>query len=138
MSLTTLVLTVTLVAVQLEMGQYSPRIVGSLLKDRPSQLRIGLFGATFVQTVLTLREVDDQAPGVGTVPGLSMLVCYALMLVCVVAVILLAHHSGQSLRAAGLIGLVGGRQSRTDRQVLPRCTPRDRWPDPRRPPHHRS
>ena len=44
-SLTTLVLTVTLVAVQLAMGQFSPRIVGALLTDRWSQLAIGLFGA---------------------------------------------------------------------------------------------
>ena len=47
-SLTTLVLTVTLVAVQLAMGQFSPRIVGALLTDRWSQLAIGLFGASFL------------------------------------------------------------------------------------------
>src|SRR3954453_12518347 len=46
-SLTTLVLTVTLVAVQLAMGQFSPRIVGALLADRCSQLAVGLFGASF-------------------------------------------------------------------------------------------
>src|SRR3712207_5730383 len=43
-SLTSLVLTVTLVAVQLAMGQFSPRIVGALLTDRWSQLALGLFG----------------------------------------------------------------------------------------------
>src|SRR3712207_7164528 len=36
-SLTSLVLTVTLVAVQLAMGQFSPRIVGALLNDRFSR-----------------------------------------------------------------------------------------------------
>src|SRR3712207_8078922 len=56
-SLTSLVLTVTLVAVQLAMGQFSPRIVGALLTDRWSQLAIGLFGATFLVAVLTLREI---------------------------------------------------------------------------------
>src|SRR3712207_9115866 len=53
-SLTSLVLTVTLVAVQLAMGQFSPRIVGALLNDRFSQLAIGLFGASFLVSVLTL------------------------------------------------------------------------------------
>jgi uncharacterized membrane protein len=70
-SLTSLVLTVTLVAVQLAMGQISPRIVRSLLQDRPSQLAIGL------------------------------------MMASIVALILYVHHAGQSLRAVGLIDLVG-------------------------------
>ncbi|RZS91183.1 putative membrane protein [Motilibacter rhizosphaerae] len=106
-SLTTLVLTVTLVAVQLAMGQFSPRIVGALLNDRWSQLAIGLFGASFLVSVLTLREVRDS--GDGTVPGLSMLLCYLLMLVSVVVLVLYVHHAGQGLRVSGLIDLVGDR-----------------------------
>jgi uncharacterized membrane protein len=57
-SMTTLVLTVALVVVQLAMGQFSPRIVRSLLEDRPSQLAIGLFAATFIHAILTLRQAD--------------------------------------------------------------------------------
>jgi uncharacterized membrane protein len=105
-SLISLVLTVTLVAVQLAMGQFSPRIVAALLTDRFSQLSIGLFGATFVVAVLTLREIRDSA---GTVPGLSMLLTYALMLASLVTLILFVNHAGQGLRAAGLIDLVGDR-----------------------------
>ena len=37
-SLATLVLTITMVVVQLAMGQFSPRIVQTFLRDRPSQL----------------------------------------------------------------------------------------------------
>jgi hypothetical protein len=42
-SLTALVLTITMVVVQLAMGQFSPRIVQRILRDKPSQLAIGLF-----------------------------------------------------------------------------------------------
>src|SRR4051794_2423225 len=104
-SLTTLVLTVTLVAVQLAMGQFSPRIVGALLADRWSQLAVGLFGASFVVVVLTLREIRGSTTG--TVPGLSMLLSYVLMLASLVVLVLFVHHAGQGLRAAGLIDLVG-------------------------------
>ena len=38
-SLAALVLTITMVVVQLAMGQFSPRIVQPILKDRPSQSR---------------------------------------------------------------------------------------------------
>lgn len=106
-SLTTLVLTVTLVAVQLAMGQFSPRIVGALLNDRFSQLSIGLFGATFLVNVLTLREIRGSDSG--TVPGLSMLLCYLLMLASLVVLVLFVQHASSGLRVAGLIDLVGDR-----------------------------
>jgi uncharacterized membrane protein len=106
-SLTSLVLTVTLVAVQLAMGQFSPRIVGALLSDRFSQLAIGLFGATFVVAVLTLREI--RGSDTGTVPGLTVLLAHLLMFASLVMLILFVHHSGQTMRATGLIDLVGDR-----------------------------
>lgn len=113
-SLTSLVLTVTLVAVQLAMGQFSPRIVGALLDDRFSQLAIGLFGATFLVCVVTLREVRGSDSG--TVPGLSMLLCYLLMLASLVVLILFVQHASSGLRVAGLIDLVGDRS----REVITR------------------
>jgi uncharacterized membrane protein len=106
-SLISLVLTVTLVVVQLAMGQFSPRIVGALLSDRFSQLAIGLFGGTFVVAVLTLREL--RGSDTGTVPGLSVLLAYLLMFASLVTLIVFVHHSGQTMRATGLIDLVGDR-----------------------------
>ena len=54
-SLAALVLTMLMVVVQLAMGQFSPRIV-QFLRDKPSQLAIGLFVATFVHAVLTIAR----------------------------------------------------------------------------------
>ena len=68
-SLAALVLTITMVVVQLAMGQFSPRIVQRILRDKPSQLAIGLFVATFVHAVLTIREVVDRGDGTGQVPA---------------------------------------------------------------------
>ena len=56
-SLAALVLTITMVVVQLAMGQFSPRIVQTFLRDKPSQIAIGLFVATFAHAMLALREV---------------------------------------------------------------------------------
>ena len=59
-SLTALVLTITMVVVQLAMGQFSPRIVQRILQDKPSQLAIGLFVATFVHAILALARGDES------------------------------------------------------------------------------
>ena len=69
-SLTALVLTITMVVVQLAMGQFSPRIVQRILRDKPSQLAIGLFVATFVHAVLALREVQTTATALAMSPAL--------------------------------------------------------------------
>jgi uncharacterized membrane protein len=104
-SLAALVLTITMVVVQLAMGQFSPRIVQNFLRDKPSQLAVGLFIATFVHAMLTLREV--QFGGGGSVPGLSIVLAYLLVVVSVVVLVLYIHHIGQSLRVSALIELVG-------------------------------
>lgn len=104
-SLAALVLTITMVVVQLAMGQFSPRIVQTFLQDKPSQFAIGLFVATFVHAMLTLREVDVGPPEV--VPGLGIIVAYLLVMVSIVVLVLYVHHIGRSLRVSALIELVG-------------------------------
>ena len=106
-SLTALVLTVTMVVVQLAMGQFSPRIVQRILRDKPSQFAIGLFVATFVHAVLTIREVVDRGDGTGQVPGIAVATSYLLVLASIAALVLYVHHIGQSLRVSALIELVG-------------------------------
>jgi uncharacterized membrane protein len=116
LSLTSLVLSLTLVAVQLAMGQFSPRIVGSLLQNRRSQIAIALFLATFAYTILVLRDVDDRT---NQVPGVSVLLCYVLTLASVATLLLYVHHVGQSLRVGGMIDLVG----ETTREEIERMYP---------------
>ena len=106
-SLATLVLTITMVVVQLAMGQFSPRIVQRILRDKPSQLAIGLFVATFVHAVLTIREVVDRGDGTGRVPGVAVATSYVLVLASIAALVIYVHHIGQSLRVSALIELVG-------------------------------
>jgi excisionase family DNA binding protein len=76
-TLTSMVLTVTLVAVQLAMGQFSPRIVRALLGDRGDQFAIAVFAATFTFSIYSLRAVDT-GPGGAAVPGVTVLTALAL------------------------------------------------------------
>src|ERR1051325_10337672 len=105
-TLTSMVLTVTLVAVQLAMGQFSPRIVRALLDDRGDQLAIAVLGATFTCAVFALRSVDT-GPGGEAVPGVTVLTALALATASAFALFLFVHHAGQQLRVGALVDLVG-------------------------------
>jgi uncharacterized membrane protein len=104
-TLTSVVLSLTLVAVQLAMGQFSPRIVRAILHDRRSQLAVGLFIGTFAYSMTVLREVSAQSSG-GQLPGLAIVVDYGLILSAIVVLVLFVNHTAQSIRVGGLIGWV--------------------------------
>jgi uncharacterized membrane protein len=105
-TLTSVVLTVTLVAVQLAMGQFSPRIVRALLDDRGDQFAIAVFGATFTFAIFSLRAVDT-GPGGEAVPGLTVLTALALAVASSIALFVFVNHAGQQLRVGALVDLVG-------------------------------
>jgi uncharacterized membrane protein len=106
-SLAALVLTITMVVVQLAMGQFSPRIVQRILRDKPSQLAIGLFVATFVHAILVLREVTNAGDGTGNVPGVSVITAFVLVLLSIAVLVMYVHHIGRALRVSALIEIVG-------------------------------
>jgi uncharacterized membrane protein len=105
-TLTSMVLTVTLVAVQLAMGQFSPRIVRALLNDRGDQFAIAVFGATFAFALFSLRAIDT-GPGGDAVPGVTVMTALALALASAFALFFFVHHAGQQLRVGALVDLVG-------------------------------
>jgi uncharacterized membrane protein len=115
-SLAALVLTITMVVVQLAMGQFSPRIVQTFLQDKPSQIAVGLFVATFAHAVVALREVNVEE---GVVPGLAIVVAFVLVLASIVVLVLYVHHIGRSLRVASLLELVSGKTRKLLDQVYP-------------------
>src|SRR5215212_8898959 len=104
-SLTALVLTITMVVVQLAMGQFSPRIVQRILQDKPSQFAIGIFVGTFAHAMLALREV--QTEGEGVVPGVAVVVAFVLIVISIMVLVWYVNHIGRALRVSALIELVG-------------------------------
>jgi uncharacterized membrane protein len=103
-TLLSVVLTVLTVAVQLAMGQFSPRIVGALLRDRLHQFAFALFAMTAAFAIVSLLGIQTQK---NQVPGLTVLTAYTLALVSLAVLIVFVGHAGNRLRATGLIDLVG-------------------------------
>src|SRR3954471_4971336 len=103
-TLLSVVLTVMTVAVQLAMGQFSPRIVGALLRDPLHQFAFALVAATVAFGIAALIGIDDQK---GQVPGLTVLATSLLAVGSLAMLVVYVSHAGQRLRATGLIDLVG-------------------------------
>jgi uncharacterized membrane protein len=120
-TLTSVALSLTLVAVQLAMGQFSPRIVRSILHDRRSRLRIGLFIGTSVYSMTVLREGERQKLGRRT----GARSCDGGRLQAhpsaIVTLVLFVNHTAQSIRVGGVIGLVGD-ETRDEIERLYRAT----------------
>jgi uncharacterized membrane protein len=133
-TLLALVLTVTMVVVQLAMGQFSPRIVQTFLQDKPSQIAIGLFVATFAHAMLAMREVNFHT---NTVPGVAIAVAYVLVVLSIVVLVIYVDHIGKSLRVSSLIELVGEATRTTLNERYPERGAPDERADPRevRAPH---
>src|SRR5690606_37882885 len=112
------VFSLTVVSLRLASGQFSPRVMRSFVRDRLSQVVIGLLVATFVFCVLTLRHVsaDPAEPA----PAIT------LTLAVVLAVVRAAARAGQ--RGATVAGgrRAGRPRARTPLGARPRGVPRPR------------
>ncbi|HEX6422184.1 MAG TPA: DUF2254 domain-containing protein [Acidimicrobiales bacterium] len=106
-TLTALVFSITVVALQLASSQYSPRVLRSFLRDRPSQVTLATFLATFAYTMVVLRAVRNAtASRDAFVPELSVNVAFALTAVSVGLFVYYVHHTAQSMQASTIIARV--------------------------------
>ena len=104
LTFTGLVFTITMLVLQLASSQLSPRVMRTFLRDRANQTVLGLFVATFVFTLVVLREVRTPVDGVdGFVPGLSIWVAFILLLTSVGAFIYYIDHMAHAIRATTVV-----------------------------------
>lgn len=107
LTFTGLVFTITMLVLQLASGQLSPRVMRTFLRDRGNQVVLGLFVATFVYTLLILREVRTPVAGEGGfVPSVSIWVAFALLLASVAAFVYYIDHMAHSIRASTVIASI--------------------------------
>ncbi len=103
MTFTGLVFSVTMLVLQLASSQLSPRVMRTFLRDRINQAVLGLFVATFLYSLLVLREVRSQVDGPEFVPSISVSVAYGLLIASVLSFVAYIHHMAQAIRATTVI-----------------------------------
>jgi uncharacterized membrane protein len=118
-----LAFTMTIVILQLASAQFSPRVLGTLLRDRFSQVSLGIFIGTFAYAFIVLRAVRSGG-GEEFVPAISIGVAFSLMLVSLGVFIRYVNHVAQSIRAGSVIATVAkGTRRVLDDQYPERLVP---------------
>jgi len=106
-TVTGVVFSVTIVALQLASSQFTPRVLRSFLDDRAVQVVFGIFIASFTFSLLVLRTVRSSLEDVESfVPALSVTVAVAMALVSIGALIFFINHITRSMQVETILARV--------------------------------
>ncbi|MGI8761096.1 MAG: DUF2254 domain-containing protein [Jatrophihabitantaceae bacterium] len=113
-SMTGLVFSITIVALQLAAGQFSSRVMRDFLRDRVIQLTFGVFVATFTYSMVLQRSVrGSSSGGPVTVPQLAVSVAFVFVLGSVALFIVYINRIANSIRVANIVDRIGTRTRAT-------------------------
>lgn len=105
-TLTGVTFSMTMVALVLAAGQYSPRVLRTFTRSRTSQIVLGVFAGTFAYTLLVLRSIrgGDEA----YVPAVAVTVAIVLAISDLGLLLLFIHHITTSIQVSSVIQNVTG------------------------------
>jgi uncharacterized membrane protein len=136
-TVTGVVFSVTIVALQLASSQFTPRVLRDFTADRGNQTVLGVFIGTFTYTLLVLRTVRSGGAGEEPfVPRLAVTLAVVLVLVSIAFLIYFINHSARSIQVSGILDRVARRTIRDVHRLFPEYIGRPdeaAGPDPRRP-----
>jgi uncharacterized membrane protein len=113
-TMTGLVFSVTIVALQLAAGQFSSRIMRDFLSDRVVQVTFGTFVATFTYAIIMQGSVLGVTGGSNpVVPQVGMTVAFALVMVSIALFVVYINRIANSIRVANIVTRIGVRTRAT-------------------------
>lgn len=126
---TGIVFSITILVLQLTSQQYSSRVLRTFLRDRPTQIALATFTATFTFALRVLPAVDAQRE---FVPATSVTILFVLVLASVGVFLQYLDHMAHALRIVSIVA----RTAAEGRRSLDRHFPdplREYEPPPARP-----
>jgi uncharacterized membrane protein len=108
-TLLALVFTIIAVVVQLASGEYSPRALRPLVRDRPTHLTIGILVGTFTFALLGLLALDGiGAPEADRVQSLTVTTGFVLAVVTIGTFAVYSNHIVHAVRVQKILERLGG------------------------------
>ena len=95
----------TLVTLALASSQYTSRILRNFMRDRVTQVVLGIFAGIFTYCLIVLRTIRGGDEG-GFVPNLAVLVGVVLAIGGIGVLIFFIHHIASSIQASSIIASV--------------------------------
>lgn len=99
------VFSITIVALSLTSTQYSPRVLRNFMRDRPTQVVLGVFMGIFTYCLIVLRTIRGADYG-NFIPSLAVLGGMAYSLAGIALLIYFIHHVAQSIQAASILARI--------------------------------
>ena len=99
------VFSITIVALSLTSTQYSPRVLRNFMRDRPTQVVLGVFMGIFAYCLIVLRTIRGADYG-DFIPSLAVLAGMVYALAGVALLIYFIHHVAQSIQAASILARI--------------------------------
>ena len=124
---TGLVFSITIVVLSLTSSQFSPRVLRTFLRDRQTQLSLGIFVATFVYAVTVLRTVSGVTDST-FVPSIATTFGLALLLLSVGVFIGYIHHIATSIQVTSILAAIGAETRQAIDKRYPAGAPEGRDP----------
>lgn len=134
LTLTTLVISVTVVALQLASQQFSPRVLRTFFRDTGTKVALGIFTGTFMYCLVVLRQVHGSGDRPPFVPRASIDVALALVLLSLGAFIYYVNHVVHAIRIVSIIDAVAAETRAAIREVHVESPPPAPSEVPDRPP----
>lgn len=97
------VFSIAIVVLTLAASQYSPRVIRNFMRDRLSQVVLGVFAGVYVYCLLVLGAVDGDGDGGGWVPRLATSVGMASAVAAIVMLVLYIHHIARAIQAVHIL-----------------------------------
>ncbi|MGQ0696299.1 MAG: DUF2254 domain-containing protein [Nitrospiraceae bacterium] len=98
-TVTGLVFALTIIALQIASGQYSPRLLRNFMRDRGTQLVLSIFVGAFAYSTAGLHTVGVQSPGEEAfIPRLAVSGSLGLALASLGVLIYFIHHLSHSIQ----------------------------------------
>jgi uncharacterized membrane protein len=92
----------TLVTLTLASSQYTSRILRNFMRDRVTQVVLGIFTGIFTYCLIVLRTIRSGDEG-GFIPSLAVTFAVVLAIGGIVSLIFFIHHIASSIQASSII-----------------------------------
>jgi uncharacterized membrane protein len=134
-TVTGVVFALTIVALQIASGQYSPRLLRNFMRDRGTQVVLSVFVGAFAYSIAGLYNVGVQRAGQQAfVPRLAVSGSLGLALLSVGVLIYFIHHLTRSIQIDSIMSQIQRETGEVIDDVYPRAAgdlePEERCPDP--------